>query len=156
MPPSDQPARKRRLRWFPLRPRFLPMHPLWLMLHFGSPQRMVRPSRSFSPRRARLPSSLLHSGRFVRQTLRNQIELVIVVESKESLGPPTFVPEGFGRVEILEIGEIRSIAHADAGRAAASAPIVAFAEDHAFPEPTWAAACWKRTKAHGTPSGRSS
>lgn len=75
------------------------------------------------------------------QTLRSRIELILIVESKERLGLDPSMAEGFCNLQIIEVGKIRTVAHADAqGVLAASAPIVAFAEDHAFPEPGWAAA----------------
>jgi predicted dehydrogenase len=73
------------------------------------------------------------------QTIRGRLELVIVVESKDNLGLNPRAVAGFHDVRIVEVGVMRSIAHADAeGVRAASAPIIAFAEDHAFPELTWA------------------
>ncbi len=75
------------------------------------------------------------------QTICSRIELILVVESKKRLGLDPSTVEGFCNLQIVEVGRIRTVAHADTkGVQAASAPIVAFAEDHAFPEPDWAAA----------------
>jgi hypothetical protein len=46
-----------------------------------------------------------------------------------------------GKVTLVEVPEVKTLAAARAaGVARASAPFVAFSEDHSFPEPTWAAA----------------
>ena len=75
------------------------------------------------------------------QTIQGKIELLIVVESEGQLDLDSSAVTGFWSCRIIEMGTIRSVAHADAhGVRAASAPIVVFAEDHAFPEPDWAAA----------------
>lgn len=83
------------------------------------------------------------------QTISNRLELVVVVESKDRLALDPVMVAGFYGVQVVEVGVIRSIAHADAhGVRAASAPIIVFAEDHAFPEPTWA---WALLEAHRGP-----
>jgi hypothetical protein len=72
------------------------------------------------------------------QTIRDRIELLIVTRSRAAFGADPEALAGFGRVELVEIGEFSSIAAAKAiavGRA--TAPVIAFAEDHCFPEPDW-------------------
>jgi hypothetical protein len=78
-----------------------------------------------------------------RQTLVSRIELLIVAPDarklelvEEELGP-------FACWRIVEIGSTGAFAHARANAAAirvAAAPLVALAEDHAFPHPKWAEA----------------
>lgn len=75
------------------------------------------------------------------QTIRDRIELVLVVRSKTELALPPNAAAGFFGVEIVEIGAFETIARANAaGVRRANAPVVALAEDHCFPEPEWAAA----------------
>lgn len=75
------------------------------------------------------------------QTEVERIEMVIVAESATRLGLDPAAVAGFGRHRVVEIGPLRSLGHAlAAGVRASSAALVAFAEDHAFPHPTWAAA----------------
>lgn len=84
-------------------------------------------------------------GHHKKQTVADQIELVIVCPSKTGLGfDPTTLTE-FAAVQVVEVGAVRSVAHGNSsGVRAATAPIVVFSEDHAFPEKTWAAALIKR------------
>lgn len=73
------------------------------------------------------------------QTVRERLELVVVAPSRDALGPFGFETEGFARVRVVEAGEIRRAAPAKTlGVRAASAPVVAFAEEHCYPEPEWA------------------
>jgi hypothetical protein len=73
------------------------------------------------------------------QTARASLELVVVAPSRDALGPFGFETEGFARVRVVEAGEIRRAASAKAlGVRAACAPVVAFAEEHCYPEPEWA------------------
>ena len=75
------------------------------------------------------------------QTVREQMEIVLVAESVESLALMPEMVEGFGSYKVIEIGKIESIASAYArGIRLASSAVVAFAEDHSFPAPGWAAA----------------
>jgi len=76
-----------------------------------------------------------------RQTARDQIELVIVAPDAGTLGLVAEEMSEFGRFRVVEIGPVVTIGRANAaGIRAASAPVVALAEDHAFPDPDWAAA----------------
>jgi glycosyltransferase involved in cell wall biosynthesis len=75
------------------------------------------------------------------QTVRERLELVIVCPSKDSLRLIESETDGFASICVIEFGEIRTLAVARvAGIHAASAPLVALGEDHAFPEPGWAEA----------------
>jgi hypothetical protein len=75
------------------------------------------------------------------QTVRDRLELVIVARSLEALELDEEELEGFHGFRVVELGRVRSVAAGNAaGVRAASAPVVAFAEDHSFPDPDWAAA----------------
>lgn len=75
------------------------------------------------------------------QTVRERLEIVVVVSSASRLGPLGSELNEFGGFRLVELGRIDSIGRANAaGVRQASAAIVALAEDHAFPEPNWAAA----------------
>jgi len=80
-------------------------------------------------------------GHLRGQTVRGDLELVIVAPSAERLNLHDSELKDFFRVRVLEVGEIRSVAWANAaGIRAASAPVVVLAEDHCFPDPGWAEA----------------
>jgi hypothetical protein len=73
------------------------------------------------------------------QTVAKTLELIIVAPSREHLNAPPEVFAAFGCHQILEVGPLRSIGSANAlGVRAVNAPVVAFAEDHCFPEADWA------------------
>ncbi len=75
------------------------------------------------------------------QTEIARVEMIIVAASASRLGLDPAAVAGFARHRVVEVGPIRSLGHAlAAGVHASSAALVAFAEDHAFPHPTWAAA----------------
>ncbi len=75
------------------------------------------------------------------QTVAERLELVLVAPSRSSLGVDPSDLAGFCRWRIVEVGRVRSIGSANAqGIREATAPIVALAEDHAFPVPGWAEA----------------
>ncbi len=75
------------------------------------------------------------------QTARRQLELIIVAPSKRNLNlDPSFTSDFFG-AQVVEVGTIQSTGQAIAcGIHQASAPIVAYAEEHSYPQPEWAAA----------------
>ena len=74
------------------------------------------------------------------QTIRHRLELVVVAPSRDTLGLVEDEVEGFHGVRVVEVGEVTTVARMKAqGLRAASAPYVAFAEDHCYPEPEWAA-----------------
>lgn len=81
-----------------------------------------------------------------RQTVADRIELVLVLATFDDAEPP---PSGFHDVVIVPMERIDITGEAlAAGIREASAPIVAYAEEHAFPEPGWAEAL---IAAHGGP-----
>ncbi len=84
---------------------------------------------------------LRRTVRYLRaQTVRDRIELVLVVPSAEALAdrdPGEF--DGFHGVRVVTVGPITDMIRAEApGIHAASAPVVALCEDHAYPQPDWA------------------
>lgn len=75
------------------------------------------------------------------QTLRNRLEIVIVAPSADKLALDDSDLKDFVQVRVVEVGAIESTAAARAaGTRLASAPLVAFVEDHSYPEPDWAEA----------------
>ena len=75
------------------------------------------------------------------QTVSDQIELVIVAPSLAKLGFNETDRHGLGHVQVIETSTRQTLGFAKAaGVRAATAPIVAFAEDHCYPEPDWAEA----------------
>lgn len=89
----------------------------------------------------------------VRKTLRHlrsqsiceRMELLLVAPSREGLGLDESELREFHSHRVVEVGHMRSTARARAaGVRAASAEVVALAEDHAFPAPGWAEALVNR------------
>jgi hypothetical protein len=79
------------------------------------------------------------------QTARGELELIVVVAGDIELAGVDEVALAFAGHAIVRLPEIRSKAAANAaGARRASAPVVAFAEDHCFPEPGWAEALIRR------------
>jgi Glycosyl transferase family 2 len=75
------------------------------------------------------------------QTVADQLEVVIVAPSADELDLDPAEMGAFGAFRVLEVGTIRSFGWAGAaGVRSASAPLVVFGEDHAFPDPGWAEA----------------
>jgi glycosyltransferase involved in cell wall biosynthesis len=75
------------------------------------------------------------------QTVRERLELLIVAPSVKELELDAAEMEDFLQVRVVEVGAIRSTAAARAaGVRHASASVVAFAEEHSYPAPGWAAA----------------
>ena len=75
------------------------------------------------------------------QTIAGQLELVIVAPAAHHFQVHDEDAAAFGKVTLVEVAEVKTLAAARAaGIARASAPFVAFSEDHSFPVPTWAAA----------------
>jgi len=74
------------------------------------------------------------------QTISDRLEIIVVAPSKERLGLVEREVAGFHRLSVVEVGEIKRMAEAKvAGLAIATASFIAFAEDHCYPEPEWAA-----------------
>ncbi len=76
--------------------------------------------------------------RLAEQTVAGSIELVVVCPAAGELGLPETALSALGAVRVVErpllpLGEARA-----AGVHRASAPVVAIAETHAFPDPDWA------------------
>jgi hypothetical protein len=73
------------------------------------------------------------------QTIRHQLEIVIVATSREYLQLDDRELAPFCDYQVVELGSLRSIGNANAeGIRRAKAQIVALAEDHCFPDPQWA------------------
>jgi Glycosyl transferase family 2 len=74
------------------------------------------------------------------QTVRDQLEIIVVAPSTSGLnGEPEL--KDFNRVRLVEVGPMNSTAVARAaGVREATAPVIALAEDHSYPEPQWAEA----------------
>jgi hypothetical protein len=73
------------------------------------------------------------------QTRHEEFELVIVTESAKGLGLDGAETAGFCRVQVVEVPAIFPLSLAtSAGIRLATAPLVVFAESHAFPAPGWA------------------
>ncbi len=78
-------------------------------------------------------------GYLRKQTVRRRMELVIVAPSAERLRLNAGELSDFLSYQVVEIGEMRSIGCGNAaGVRGATAPIIALAEDHAYPAPEWA------------------
>lgn len=75
------------------------------------------------------------------QTVRERLEVLLVGPSEDALQVPERDLAGFWGHQLVAVGPITSIAHASAAAVRrARAPLVALAEDHCFPEASWAAA----------------
>ncbi len=75
------------------------------------------------------------------QTVRDKLEIVIVAPSADRLGLDLSEMKDFLRFLVVEVGEIKLVAKAKTiAVRKANAPIVAFAEDHCYPDPNWAEA----------------
>lgn len=80
----------------------------------------------------------------VAQTVREQLELLIIAPSAATLALDHAAVAGVHSVRVLETGSVLAGgAERARGIRAASAPVVVFAEDHCFPHPGWAAALLK-------------
>ena len=75
------------------------------------------------------------------QTVKDKLEIVIVAPSVKTLNPDESELQDFAQSQVVIVGEIKSIAWGNAaGIRHANAPIVALAEDHSYPDPSWAEA----------------
>jgi glycosyl transferase family 2 len=74
------------------------------------------------------------------QTVWDRLEVVIVAPPETAIDRQGPELEGFGHVEVVRVGKVRAAAARAAGIRRARAPVVAFGEDHSFPEPDWAEA----------------
>lgn len=74
-----------------------------------------------------------------RQSVKDKLELVIVAPDRHTVVLDEDTIADFGLVTIVSAGPIQSVSAARAmGVHASQAPIIAFAEEHCFPEPQWA------------------
>ncbi|MGH8850247.1 MAG: glycosyltransferase family 2 protein [Casimicrobiaceae bacterium] len=75
------------------------------------------------------------------QTAMRRLELVIVAPSRDVLNLDEGDLQEFFSFQVVEVGAIRSTGGAiAAGFQKAKAPVVAYAEEHSYPFPTWAEA----------------
>jgi hypothetical protein len=78
---------------------------------------------------------------FARQSIASRIELVLVLPAEAASEPPDDLFAGLGGGRIVEVERIGSRGRANAaGVRAATAAVVALAEDHSLPDPGWAEA----------------
>jgi hypothetical protein len=79
------------------------------------------------------------------QENRREMEVLLCAPTRPAAGPERPEWRDFAAVRILETGEIRIIAEVKAlAVRQATAPVVAFTEEHALPDPGWAAALISR------------
>jgi hypothetical protein len=83
----------------------------------------------------------------LRQTVIDRLELLIVAPSRATLDLADADVQGFHSVQVIELGPIVSMSAArTAATRQATGPVVAFGEDHCYPDPEWAEYL---IKAHG-------
>ncbi len=76
-----------------------------------------------------------------RQTIRDQLEILLVASSEEALGLDEDLSPYFFAVRVLAVGEIDSLSKAKVTAIReARADLIVFAEDHSWPDPMWAEA----------------
>lgn len=76
-----------------------------------------------------------------RQTIKHQLEVVIVAPSADNLHLDEEELKEFFSYEVVEVGELTTTGDAIAAAVMrASAPVVAYAEEHSYPGPGWAEA----------------
>lgn len=76
------------------------------------------------------------------QSVRDELEIVIVAPTVDAIPLDAPIVQGFHSVRVVPFGAVASSTAAAraAGVRAARAPLVAFVEDHCFPQPGWAVA----------------
>ncbi len=75
------------------------------------------------------------------QSVRDQLEVVIVAPSAEKLEADDLELAPFHSVQVVEAGHLGSVGEANAaGVRRARSPVVAFVEEHSYPQPGWAEA----------------
>ncbi len=80
-------------------------------------------------------------GHLRAQTVKEQLEIIIVAPSAARLCLVEAELQGFLRYRVVEVGAMHSLAWARAaGIRQAGAPVVAFGETHSYPQPGWAGA----------------
>ena len=76
-----------------------------------------------------------------RQTVREEIELVLVLQTRVDIDSEEAQLRSFGSYQLVRLANFIDPGQAmSAGIHAARAPVVAYVEEHAFPEPDWAEA----------------
>lgn len=75
------------------------------------------------------------------QSVRDRLEIVIVAPLADKLEADDLALAPFHSFQVVEVGEVGSVGAANAaGARRARAPVVAFVEEHSYPEPDWAEA----------------
>jgi hypothetical protein len=83
-----------------------------------------------------------------QQTVCDRLELLIAAPSRDAVQLVESEMEPFLRWEVVEVGPVEHLAAAKIGAIQrASAPVIAFAEDHSYPDSGWAAALIEAHKA---------
>lgn len=86
------------------------------------------------------------------QTIRERLELLLVVPGSDELAYDPEATAGFANVQVVPCGPMRFLGQAHAaGVRAASAPFIVLAEDHSRPEPDSAAALLAAHEGPGAP-----
>ena len=89
----------------------------------------------------RYPTIATTLAHLAAQSIHDSIEVIVVATSRTALDMPAAAVAPFWGHRVVEIGTFDSIARANAaGARHATATVVAFTEDHCFPEPGWAEA----------------
>ena len=71
--------------------------------------------------------------------MRDRLELLILATSRDALALADSDVQGFHSVQVVELGPIRSMSEArTTALRHATAPVVAYGEDHCYPDPDWA------------------
>jgi hypothetical protein len=80
-----------------------------------------------------------------RQTIAARIELILLAPKAGDFGMAESDTSRFLRVQLVELPQVTTVAAGNAvGVTHATAEVVVFSEDHAFPQPTWAEALVER------------
>ena len=83
----------------------------------------------------------LTMAHLLAQSVRDQLEIVIVAPSADRLEADEVALATFHSFQVVEVGEIKAVGEANAaGARRARAPVVAFVEEHSYPQPGWAEA----------------
>lgn len=83
----------------------------------------------------------LTMAHLLAQSVRDQLEIVIVAPSGDRLEADEAALATFHSFQVVEVGEIKAVGEANAaGARRARAPVVAFVEEHSYPQPGWAEA----------------
>ena len=89
-----------------------------------------------------------------RQTVANLVQLLIVSPNGSGITTDHHDLRDFASVKVVSIDSATSVARANAaGIREATAPVVAFSEDHSFPDPGWAESLIKAHEQHWTAVG---